>query len=81
MKTLSNLQNVSLPPLSVFLSALAAFVLRALPYRKYLGREGEFLFGGGPGSYGHLRRISLGIRAFPALPPAGGAGEVVFACR
>jgi dolichyl-diphosphooligosaccharide--protein glycosyltransferase len=47
---------------------VAAFVLRALPFRNYLGRDGEYLLGG-PDSYDHLRRIMLGIKAFPGLPP------------
>ncbi|HEY5974405.1 MAG TPA: STT3 domain-containing protein, partial [Geobacteraceae bacterium] len=47
---------------------LVAFVLRALPFRNYLGRDGAYLLGG-PDSYDHLRRITLGIKAFPGLPP------------
>ena len=49
-------------------SALLAFVLRALPWRNYLLADGSYLLGG-PDSYDHLRRILLGIRTFPGLPP------------
>jgi dolichyl-diphosphooligosaccharide--protein glycosyltransferase len=48
--------------------ALLAFVLRALPWRNYLLADGSYLLGG-PDSYDHLRRILLGIRSFPGLPP------------
>lgn len=52
-----------------FLAILAAtaFVIRSLPYRNFIGEQGEYLFFG-PDSYDHLRRVSLGITAFPHLP-------------
>lgn len=47
--------------------ALFAFVLRAIPYRNFLGYEGDYLFYG-PDSYDHMRRISLGMASFPKVP-------------
>lgn len=49
------------------LCSVLAFALRALPWRNFIGPEGEYLFYG-PDSYDHLRRITLGISAFPHVP-------------
>ncbi len=53
--------------LCVGIIALGAGILRALPWRNFLGRTGEYLFYG-PDSYDHLRRITLGLSSFPAVP-------------
>src|SRR5512138_815538 len=47
--------------------ALLAGVVRSLPWRNFLDRDGAYLFYG-PDSYDHLRRITLGMKAFPAIP-------------
>lgn len=47
--------------------AVAAGVLRSLPWRNFLGPSGEYLFYG-PDSYDHLRRITLGLGSFPRVP-------------
>lgn len=52
---------------SVLFFALLAFVLRALPWRNFVDQQGQYLFYG-PDSYDHLRRISLGVATFPAVP-------------
>lgn len=56
-----------LTPGGLFFFALAAFVLRSLPWRNFLGQGGQYLFYG-PDSYDHLRRITLGMGTFPAVP-------------
>lgn len=52
---------------SLILCALLAFLLRALPWRNFLGADGRYLFYG-PDSYDHLRRIILGMTEFPRIP-------------
>lgn len=47
--------------------ACAAFVIRSLPYRNFLGARGNYLLYG-PDSYDHVRRIMLGIASFPRVP-------------
>ncbi|WP_459815639.1 STT3 domain-containing protein [Geotalea toluenoxydans] len=42
-------------------------MLRSLPWKNFVGLDGQYLFYG-PDSYDHLRRITLGMTSFPAVP-------------
>ena len=68
MKVLPSRRSAVAVVLFLCVCSAAAFVLRALPWRNYLLADGSYLLGG-PDSYDHLRRILLGITAFPGLPP------------
>lgn len=46
---------------------MVAMAVRCLPWHNFLGRDGGYLFYG-PDSYDHLRRITLGVAAFPRIP-------------
>ncbi len=64
---MNNRQQNGCAVLWLAICAALAFALRALPWRNFLGPEGKYLFYG-PDSYDHLRRITLGISAFPHVP-------------
>ncbi len=49
---------------TLFLFGVVAFVLRALPWKNFVGSSDELLFYG-PDCYDHLRRIALTIQNFP----------------
>jgi dolichyl-diphosphooligosaccharide--protein glycosyltransferase len=61
--------TINKPFVAIWLLACAvlAVVLRSLPYRGFLDAGGNYLFYG-PDSYEHLRRITLGMGSFPAVP-------------
>jgi dolichyl-phosphooligosaccharide-protein glycotransferase len=54
--------------IALLIIAAAGFFLRSLPFRNFMGNDGGYILGG-PDSYDHLRRIALGVKAFPGLPP------------